>query len=264
MNTASYSHELEVGKKIALQAGAIMRDYFDSDLLIERKEDDSPLTVADTKINRLVIEELGKEFKDGVIGEEESTTGYGNGRKWICDPIDGTKAFSWGVPTAMFSLGLVVDGKPVLGVAYDPFLDRMYTAIVGAGSFCNDTPIKVSLGMLAGEYVGVSSSAEQALKDSVYADLVTSLLGKKARLACFSGAVYKSCLVAKGKLVGYLERGVSAHDMAAAHVIVEEAGGKVTDFNGGPLDYSKPFSGAIVSNGRAHAELVACVASSEK
>lgn len=105
--------ELEVAKSIALKAGEVMRQYFYDGQQKVIKDDGTPLTIADTTINRMVIEKLAKEFpEDGTIGEEESTTDYGQGRKWICDPIDGTKAYTWGVPTAMFSLALVVDGAP--------------------------------------------------------------------------------------------------------------------------------------------------------
>ncbi len=106
-----YTQELDVAKKISKQSGTIMLEYFDGDQQRKMKQDGSPVTVADTAINAMVIAELSKAFPgDIVIGEEESTGGYGLGRRWFCDPIDGTKAFTWGVPTAMFSLGLVVDG----------------------------------------------------------------------------------------------------------------------------------------------------------
>lgn len=255
-----YTKELAAAKNIARQAGAIMRTYFKNGVLVERKADDSPVTAADIEINRLVIVELSKQFNDPIIGEEESTGEYGMGRRWICDPIDGTKAFIWGVPTAMFSLGLVVDGVPVMGVAYDPFLDHMYEATAGQGSYCDGKPLHVSPNGLPGEYVTVSSSVvEKILNDPLQAAFITNLLHKNARLACFSGSVYKSCLVARGKFVGYVEKGVSAHDLAAVEVIVKEAGGMLTDFEGKQLNYSRPFKGAIISNGKVHGELIKCV-----
>ena len=250
-----YEKELTVAKDIARKAGAIMLKYFDDDQHIELKEDASFVTIADKQINRLVIEELAKHFDDIVIGEEESTGEYGMGRRWLCDPIDGTKAYVWGTPTAMFSLGLVVDGAPVMGVAYDPFLDRLYEASLGGGSFCNGVALRVSGTGLDGGIVATTSSTrkiEKRLKSIAY------LAEKGASDAVFSGAVCKICLVARGRFVGYFEGGIGAHDMAAAQVIVEEAGGKVTDFTGARLDYSKPFQGAVVSNGVVHDDLVTC------
>lgn len=250
-----YEKELLVAKAIAKQAGIVMRKYFDGDQQMERKEDGSPVTIADKEINRFVIEELAKHFDDGVIGEEESTAEYGMGRRWFCDPIDGTKAFVWGTPTAMFSLGLVVDGTPVLGVTYDPFLDMLYEATAGEGSYCNGERLHVSKKELAGEYIAVSSSIEKILASPEH---VKRLLDYGVLLATFSGAVYKSCLVARGRFVGYMESGVGTHDMAAVQVIIEEAGGRVTGFDGKKLDYTKPFKSAVVSNGIVHQRLVVC------
>lgn len=255
---SDFSRELATAKDIAKQAGVIMRKYFD-DPAVERKADDSPVTQADLEINRLVIAELNKQFDDGIIGEEESTAEYGMGRRWICDPIDGTRAFTWGVPTAMFSLGFVIDGVPVIGVAYDPFLDKLYEATTGRGSFCNSKPTHVSSLGVSGGSVGVSSSTEKVLKNPSQAALITNLLEKGARLASFSGSVYRACLVARGKLVGYVEKNINTHDLAAVEVIVKEAGGMLTDFEGKPLDYSKAFKGAVISNTVTHDDLLACV-----
>ncbi|MDO8633104.1 MAG: inositol monophosphatase [Candidatus Wildermuthbacteria bacterium] len=248
-----FTKELAVAKDIARRAGAIMLQYFRVDNGEEQKADGSPVTIADKTINRMVIEELEKNFADVVIGEEESTGGYGAGRRWICDPIDGTKAYVWGVPTAMFSLGLAVDGVPTLGVAYDPFLDTMYEAIRGNGSYCNGKPIRVSQKKLSEGYVAITSSPEKTIR---HAACVNYLIEHGARLAVFSGSVYKMCLVARGSFLGYLEEGLNGHDTAAAHVIVEEAGGMVTRFDGGTLSYLKPFKAAIFSNGVVHNALV--------
>ena len=249
-----FQKELDVAIKIARQAGEIMLKYFDNDQSVKTKLDDSLVTIADTMINSLVIELLAKEFPDdGVIGEEESNTEYGLGRKWFCDPIDGTNAFVWGVPTAMFSLGLVVDGQPQVGVAYDPFLDRMYTSIKGQGSYCNGKKLSVSTDALRDGFVAITGNIKR-----IYGGLqsVKNLMSENIKPVAFSGAVYKSVLIARGKLVGYLEELVNAHDMAAVQLIVEEAGGRITGIDGGSLDYSKPFRGAIVSNGSVHDELV--------
>lgn len=253
----AYEKELQVARDIARKAGDIMLHYFDGDQQRVIKSDGSPVTIADTSINSLVIAELAKEFpEDGVIGEEESNTEYGMGRKWFCDPIDGTKAFTWGIPTAMFSLALVVDGRPVVGVAYDPFLNRMYTGIVGQGSSCNDQKLSVNNDGLDGGIVAMTSSVTEIVTNPVY---VQKLRNAGSQLALFSGAVYKSVLVARAKTVGYFESKVNAHDMAAVEVIVAEAGGKVTGFAGEQLNYSKPFKGAVVSNGLVHDELLSSI-----
>lgn len=249
-----YEAELEFAKKLAKKAGKIMLEYFSIDKQIKYKDDASPVTIADEKVNRLVIEELTKNFDYEIIGEEESTTEYGkHDTVWICDPIDGTRAFIYGLPTAMFSLGLVHKGKPVLGVAYDPFLDRMFYAVRGEGSYCNGRKLKVSDGNLKGHNVGVISDAKELIKTK---DTITKLVKKGAHAVYVEGAVYKSCLVAEGKFVGYFSDLPKTHDLAAVTVILEEAGGKITAPDGSSLDFSKYFEGAVVSNGKVHDELI--------
>jgi myo-inositol-1(or 4)-monophosphatase len=251
----NYESELAFAMETARTAGQTMRQYFDGGQEREIKEDGSPVTIADKLINHFVIEALAQHLPaDGLIGEEESTTTYGGGRKWFCDPIDGTIAYTWSVPTSMFSLGLVIDGQPVLGVVYDPYLDRLYHGIKGQGSYCNNEPLHVSTGGLDGNIVAITSDIKKAASGNI--PYLQGLVESKAYLACFSGAVYKASLVARGRFVGYIEQGVNAHDMAAVQVIVEEAGGMLTGMDGTPLEYSKPFKGAVVSNGIVHDELL--------
>lgn len=259
---SSFEKELDVAKQIAQKAGEIMLQYFDGDQQTETKKDGSPVTIADKLINSMVIEELQKVFPDDVvIGEEESTGDYGMGRRWFCDPIDGTKAYTWGTPTAMFSLGLVVDGKPVVGVTYEPVGNKLYWASKDGGAFCNDRPFYVNSQNLQNGILGTISSQYRIRREANYFD---ALLDMKVNMAAFSGAVAKCVRVAEGRFVGYIEEFVNAHDMAASDVIITEAGGRVTDLQGNQYDYSKPFKGTIVSNGIVHDELVKIVNGSEK
>lgn len=247
---------MEVAKKLAYMSGKIMLEYFDgANQQRTIKSDGSELTIADTKINSLAITELSKHFDYGIIGEEESTADYGNGMRWFCDPIDGTKGFVQGIPTATFSLGLVQDGEPVLGVVYDPFLDRLYHGIVGQGSYCNDTKLQVSKSTIDGGFVFLSSRLGDLLSNPEYAE---SLINLGAKPASVSGAVYKAMLVARGKIVGFTEARTNPHDIAAAQVIVHESGGKVTGLLGEPLDFSRRFKSAIVSNGVVHQQFLDC------
>lgn len=258
--TRSMKHELDTAINIAREAGEIMRRYFDTDQQRIIKNDGTPLTIADIAINRMVIERLTEHFPDDiVIGEEESTGEYGMGIRWFCDPIDGTKAFTWGVPTAMFSLGLVVDGRPIVGVCYEPMCDRLYTAIRGEGAYRNDTKLHVNSLSLDEGILGTISSHYRIRHQAPYLE---ELLRRRIDMAAFSGAVAKCMRVAEGRFTGYIEELANAHDLAAAEVIITEAGGTLTSLDGQPLDYSRPFKGVIASNTRVHDELVAIVAGS--
>lgn len=262
VTSSEYRHELQVATTIAYEAGEVMRHYFHSDQQQVKKRDGTPLTIADTEINSLVIERIEVAFPDdGVIGEEESTTDYGGGRKWICDPIDGTKAFTWQVPTAMFSIALVVDGVPEVGVCYEPIEDRMYTAVRGSGAFCNGRQIFVNqLSLEEGTFATISGHHRIRYQ----ADYLEELLDRHIDMAAFSGAVAKCVRVADGVFTGYIEELVNAHDVAASHVIVTEAGGRMTSLDGQPLDYTKPFRGAIVTNAVVHDDLIDVVARSQQ
>ena len=252
---SEYSREMEVATDIARQAGNMMLQYFNGDQQRETKEDGTPVTIADKLINRMAIEEILKTFpSDGVVGEEESSDDIDAQRLWFCDPIDGTKPFTWGVPTAVFSLGLVVDNKPVLGVVYDPFLDHMFTGVAGQGSFCNDERLQVSNEDLTTGLVAATGSVERMVKSPP--KYLTNLVNSGVRMACFSGVIYKSTLVARGRIAGYIEAQVNPHDIAAIHVLVTEAGGRLSTIEGQPLDYRQGFNSAIVSNGLVHDSLL--------
>lgn len=252
---SGFERELELATTIAKQAGNIMLQYFEGDQQREIKEDGTPVTIADKIINRMAIEEILKVFpEDGIVGEEESSNDVSTRRLWFCDPIDGTKPFTWGVPTAVFSLGLIIDEKPTLGIVYDPFTNQLYKGISGRGSYCNGKKLQVSDKDLTQGVVAATGSVERMVKSPP--TYITNLVNSGVQMACFSGGIYKSTLVAKGKLVGYIEAKVQPHDLAAIDVIVNEAGGRVTTIDGEPLNYRQGFNSAIVSNGVVHDKLI--------
>lgn len=258
MQQDDFRHELQVAVGLAREAGKVILEYFDIDQGRRIKHDGTPITIADTKINALAMETLAKAFpNDGMVGEEGSTKDITQRRLWFCDPIDGTKAYTWGLPTAMFSLGLIVGDQPRLGVVYDPFLNRMYTAIHGQGSFCNGQRLHVNDEDLTNGIVATISSIAMAATDTP--KVVNELIAAKVNLASFSGAVYKGTLVARGRMVAYIEEGIFPHDVAALHTIVTEAGGRISAPNGTALDYRKGFRGGLISNGRVHEQIVAMV-----
>ena len=244
--------QLEFAVGVAKDAGKTILEYFDGEQEVEFKHDNSPVTIADKQINEFVIQQIANKYPNhGVLGEEASTDRVDQEYVWFCDPIDGTKAFTWGLPTAVFSLALITKGRPALGVVYDPFLDYTYTAVDGQGSFRNDERLAVSdLDLESGIFGGTGEHRKLS------SEFFKELGERGVHLAFFSGYVYKCCLVARGRITGVVEAAVGPHDIAAAELIVSEAGGRVTSMTGEELDYSKPFKGAIVSNGVVHDELV--------
>jgi fructose-1,6-bisphosphatase/inositol monophosphatase family enzyme len=247
--------QLQFAIAVAREAGEIMRMYFHSqDKGTETKQDNSPVTLADKAVNQMLIDRVREAFPDhGVLGEEQS---YQADRKelWVCDPIDGTVGFILGVPTAMFSLAYVVDGEPQAAVMYEPLLDKLFTAAKGQGAFLNGRPIHVNdRPSLDGASVGITASARQMLQRERFCN---AMLDDGAQLLTIPGNVFKGALVAQGRLDAYIFPGRSAHDIAAEKLIIEEAGGKVTDIDGNEQRYDRAIRGAIISNGKLHDVLV--------
>lgn len=246
---------LTFAKALARDAGAIILEYFyGKDMGVEFKQDTSPVTLADKQINQVVIDRVAAEFPEhGVLAEEGSAHEERN-ELWVCDPIDGTKSFIQHIPTALFSLAYVVNGDPQVAVIYDPFQDRLYSAVKGEGAQCNDTPTRVSAGAeLEKASVGIATSYKELKHRRAFFD---DLLERGVNQVIVPGNVFKSSLVISGNIDGYVFPGKSAHDVAAAKLIVEEAGGKVTNLRGEAQRYDGPIYGAVISNGHLHDQLV--------
>jgi fructose-1,6-bisphosphatase/inositol monophosphatase family enzyme len=248
---------LNFAKQLAEQAGEIMLTYFKLGVEHETKSDATPITIADTQINKMVIDAVAEQYPlQSVLGEEESSDATDTEFLWVCDPIDGTIPFTLGIPTSLFSLALVQNGVPVLGVLYDPYLKRMFTAIKGQGAYMNGEKLQVSTEVSPKGYTtfpvvqyGVTDTAGlvgEAIRDGL----------RSFSLCCIT---YESVLVASGQVAGAVFPGKTPWDIAAVKVIVEEAGGKVTDLYGNEQRYDRSISGAIVSNGAMHDQLVGLV-----
>ncbi|MDQ5969994.1 MAG: monophosphatase [Patescibacteria group bacterium] len=248
---------IELAKSMAHEAVDIMRKYSDMDHQVERKSDNSPVTIADKTINSRLIERVKEEFSEhGVLGEEESYES-GRGSLWVCDPIDGTVSFILHTPQSMFSLAFVVDGEVQLAVTYNPWTNELFEAAKGKGATKNGKPISVSSRGWGQGAVIVSTS------DPVYKPYPTDnpesslrIRSEGNRLYHLAGGVFKGMMIAQGYADGYTFPYDGAHDIAAIKIIVEEAGGKVTSLAGTEQRYDQNIGGAIISNGLIHDELL--------
>lgn len=250
---------MEEYKKFAVstakEAGKIMLDYFKVGMDRKYKEDTSPVTEADLKINSILIKKVSELFPEhSVLGEEESNMIKGSEYVWVCDPIDGTIPYSLGLPISTFSLALTKNGEVILGVVYDPFCDRLYYAEKGKGSYLNDKIIHVSnqltLERSRIEYEMWSRSKYNLLP------LIEELRKQKVGFLQLCSFINPSVLVAAGEFAATIFPHITAHDAAAVKIIVEEAGGRVTDIFGNEQRYDQPINGLLVSNGVLHSQLV--------
>ena len=134
---------LKFAKDIAYKAGKIMIKYFEDNSEVSYKLDQTIVTKADTEINQYLIKRVKETFPTHSVDGEEEQFGKSN-YVWVCDPIDGTAMYARGIPVAVFSLALVIEGVPTIGVVYDPFTDSMYSAIKDKGAYKNNKKISVN------------------------------------------------------------------------------------------------------------------------
>ncbi len=174
---------------------------------------------------------------------------------WVCDPVDGTAMYARHIPVAVFSLALVIDGKPEIGVVYDPFTDNLYSAQKGKGAFKNGERIYVSDIDLEDKRsvsnFDMWSASEYDIYDAIHE------LGKKTYFVAV-GSVIRACMcVASGEFNLAIFPGTKHKncDIAAAKVIVEEAGGRVTNLFNNEQRYDEDITGAIISNKIVHQEV---------
>lgn len=257
----TYGVELEFAKGLAKEAGQTTLRNFSLNTETTWKEDSTPLTKTDIEINNFVIESIQNSFpNDGVLGEEGSFE-QGRDRLWVLDPIDGTQPFTLGAPLSTFCLSLVIDGQPELGIIYDPYLDRMYWAAKNIGAFLNDRQLKVSdTNTLAQSYVVLSS--RMSVGRPTTGELFDAIEKKDGKSFNFRSFAYGSTYVAAGTAVGAVIGVPKPWDVAATKIIIEEAGGRVTDLNGNDRRYDSDGDGLIASNGHVHDILLELVAKS--
>ena len=221
----------------------------------EWKSDKSPVTITDIIINKMVIDAAKKQFPGHGIIAEEGSDYSGQEYVWVCDPVDGTIPFSHGVPTCMFLLALVKNGESILGVAYDPFMDSMYFAEKNKGAFLNNKKITVSNRKKLDNKAVIGIVAWKEAKFQ-YPDLFVKLLDLGVENFNVGFVGYMDASVANGEFSAVICPSIHPWDSAAPKIIVEEAGGKVTDLFGKELDFRGKVDGSLVSNGQVHGSLV--------
>lgn len=247
--------QLDFAKDLAQQAGKIMRRYFNADDAgTIAKEDNSPLTVADTAINQLVIDAVKEKYPEhGVLGEEDS---FGEDRDavWICDPIDGTIPFTHGLPTSVFSLALTIDGFLEVAVLYDPYMDRLVSAAKGQGAWLNDAPIDLSAQEpdVSWELVGVeiwTGSNPDISDDKVMTKVFGALKGDSISPVYFASMATSGLHVAAGNFMATVAVAGFKWDLAAQDLIIREAGGIVSDCWGNrePRNYKGKVRPGIIA-----------------
>jgi histidinol-phosphatase len=238
----------DLAVETARKAGRLALRYFDSGLAVEWKPDHSPVTVADREAEALLRTTLlGRFPHDGFLGEESGDTPGTSGYRWIIDPIDGTRSFVRGIPIWATLVGLEYQGEQILGVVDVPALGHTYRALKGDGAYRGEHRIRVSEVNELAEAQIFYSSLSWFIKAGCQ-DRFLALAGQTQRQRGF-GDFYGFVLVAQGSGELMVEHGVHVWDVAAIKPLVEEAGGRYSDWDGKP-DIHR--TDVIVSNGRLH------------
>jgi len=240
-------NDLELAFRLADAADAISLPRFRSGLAVETKPDLTPVTEADRRVEAELRRILASErADDAVLGEEEGAAGSG-ARRWIIDPIDGTRNYSRGIPVWATLIALEADGIVQLGVVSAPALVRRWWAERGAGAYADGERVHVS----------AISRIEDAVLSFAMENAVP-VVAQRAWHARGFGDFWPYMLVAEGAVDGAVDAvGVNEWDLAAMQVVVEEAGGRFSDARGvARIDGGS----AVATNGLLHDELVAALA----
>jgi histidinol-phosphatase len=232
----------------AQEAGRHALTYFDKGVNVEWKSNQTPVTVADREAEQLLRETLLAKFpEDGFLGEEFGEQPGTSGFRWIIDPIDGTRSFVRGVPLWATLVGLEYEGEQIAGVAYIPTFKQVFRALRGDGAFRDERRIRVSEITAFEDAQAFYSSISWFMKGGCK-DAFIDLVSRTQRQRGF-GDFYGFLMVAQGSGEMMVEYGVSPWDVAALKPIVEEAGGRCTDWDGNSTILRPDI---LATNGRMH------------
>jgi myo-inositol-1(or 4)-monophosphatase len=251
---SQYLHDLE---PIAREAGALLMSFFDRHIKIEYKGDVDLVTAADRASEKLIVERLQARWpQHGIVGEEGTRSDVEADYRWFVDPLDGTTNFAHGYPVFCVSIALArKDDQLEVGVLYDPTRDELFAAERGSGATLNGKPIHASkTARLAESILGTGFPSQKRHQNpNIHFYQQITLRSHGVRRA--GSAALDLANVAAGRYDGFWEFNLNPWDTAAGVLIVQEAGGKVTRFDGTPFRLDSRE--VLATNGLIHEEVVA-------
>jgi len=255
---------LSTAEAIAREAGALLREFYHRGVRTEYKGDVDLVTEADRASEALIGERLRAAFPNhGIYGEEGTREGLNGEFRWYVDPLDGTTNFAHGFPSFCVLLGCEhraaglaanEDGQMIAGVTYDPLRDEMFSAALGKGATLNGEPIHVSRTRSLDESLIATGFPSKKRHESPNVHFYQEFTLRSHGVRRAGSAALDLAFVASGRLEAFWEFNLNPWDTAAGILLVEEAGGRVGDFSGGPFQLNSKE--VLVSNGLIHEELV--------
>lgn len=249
----------QFAEELARKAGAILREHQGKIQHIEYKGEIDLVTEVDRMAETLIREEIARAYPDhDVLGEEEGLSSSASAYRWIVDPVDGTTNYAHGFPYYCVSIALAVAGEIVAGAVYHPIWDELYSAGRGQGATLNGKPIRVSQAAALNRALLTTGFPYDVIQSGINYGQFKAMLQHAQGVRRAGSAALDLCQVACGRYEAFWEPGLSAWDVAAGALIVQEAGGMVTDYRGNAFD---PYACEILaSNGRLHAAIQAVFA----
>ncbi len=248
---------LNIGVRAARAAGEIISRSMDKveALHIDEKGRNDFVTEVDQRAEREIIRIILEAFPEHAIIAEESGVHAGNEYTWIIDPLDGTTNFIHGFPQFAVSIALVHKGKIEQAIIYDPLKQEMFTATRGAGAVLNNRRIRVSRQItLSGALLGTGFPFKAQSQLDSYLDMFRVLFKDTAGIRRAGAAALDLAYVAAGRFDGFWEMGLREWDMAAGVLLIQEAGGIVSDFHGG--DQYLQSGNIVAGTPKLHAQIL--------
>ncbi|MBN1480963.1 inositol monophosphatase [candidate division KSB1 bacterium] len=243
----------QIAIRAAREAGSFLMEHFGkiSHAEIEIKEKSDFVTKIDKESEQHIIKVIRDHFPDHKIYAEETIQQDAGGYRWMIDPLDGTTNYIHGVPVFSVSIGLEHNGTMVLGVVYDPTREELFYAEADGGAFLNEHAIRVS-DIRNPERALLATGYPFRMKDYIdlYQESFKQLFAQVSGIRRAGSAAIDLCYIACGRYDGFWELGLHAWDIAASQIILQEAGGKITDFAGG--DNVLQTGNTVASNTHLH------------
>ena len=252
--------KIDTLKQIALDAGKIVKEGYYSHKEVSHKGVVDLVTEFDVKTETFIISQLTKAFPDHtLVGEESHHGSYHYDKAIYIDPIDGTTNFVHGIPHLAISIGVWEQGEPTMAVVYNPILNELFWAVKGEGSFCNGQRLEVStqstlqnaLIATGFPYAKVNAGVEYHW----VINCMTNLLPHIQDIRRLGAAAIDLCYLAQGKVEAFYEIDLKPWDVAAGILIVQEAGGQISNVNDKPFNFDD--KSIVASNGKVHSQLLA-------
>lgn len=243
----------------ARYAGQLLLEKFGRITTVTKKGDINLVTEADLASEELIIERIGSHFpKHSVLAEEsgeKNAIGSDGKWKWIIDPLDGTTNYAHGYPCFAVTLALEHDSEIVVGVTFDPTRNELFAAEKGMGATLNGKPIRTSETEVLGDSLICTGFPYDFKRRDDFARHLTNFLLNSRGVRRDGSAAIDLAYVACGRFDGFWEEGLNPWDMAAGKLLIEEAGGWVTNYDGSEFSIYRPP--VCASNGKIHKEMLA-------